>query len=89
MRDTTNREGLTFDEWCDAAGPGCPADTTDARRAWRLCEDPAEYRAEVEAAVRHYEAGEDDHKTFCDWVWGIALTIGGIGLALIAFWSEK
>lgn len=77
-----NRAGLTYTEWEDAAGPGCPRDPTEARRAWRLCEDPSELRsvAEIEA-MRRAEKSQDS------WIAVLIVTLLGIGLVLIALLS--
>lgn len=80
-----NKEDMTFDEWCDAAGPGCPRDTAMARRAWRLGEDPTEHRAEAEQVYQMRAEKSED--TFVSWLWIIILVVLGVGLVLIAFWS--
>lgn len=85
MDKPTNHEGLSFDEWCDAAGPGCPRDAAEARRAWRLCDDPTDYRAEAEKAAT--EGAEKSEDGLGSWLVIIALTVLGAGLVFVAFSS--
>jgi len=46
--EAVNFQGLTFNEWCDAAGVTRPANTYTliaCRQAWRVGEDPTEWKA--------------------------------------------
>lgn len=85
MDSPRNRTGLTFDEWCDLAGPGTPDEPIERRRAWRLCEDPMELRFEAEAAAK---ARAEKGDSVGSWIWISVIALGGIGLALIAFWGS-
>jgi hypothetical protein len=60
---TMNNEGLTFSEWCDAAGydadnwNDCPTIRTAMLKAWRLGEDPSDHR--VEPIVKSFDSEPD------------------------------
>lgn len=84
--------GLTFDEWCDAAGPGCPEDRGAARRAWALGEDPSDHRADAERAAgglaTSWESASGGPEKG-EILWAILLTVGGAALLLAAFWLAR
>lgn len=49
-----NAQGLTFQEWAEAAGWAHWRDPSTAKAPWILGEDPSEYRADpLGAAFRH------------------------------------